>query len=49
MVDDMGLRTFVWAAVMVGAEVDINLPILELFPGQGQWMTAVVAEKQSPK
>lgn len=44
MVDDMGLRTFVWAAVMVGAEVDINLPILKLFPGQGQGMTAAVAE-----
>ena len=49
MVDDVGLWAFIRAAVMVGAEVDINLPVLELFPGQGQWMTAVVAEKQSPK
>ena len=44
MVDDVGLWAFIRAAAMVGAEVDINLPILELFPGQGQRMTAAVAE-----
>ena len=49
VVDDVGLGTFIRTAVMVGAEVDINLPILELFPGQGQWMTAVVAKQQTPK
>lgn len=45
MVDDMGLRTFVWAAVMVGAEVDIHLPILEPLSGQCQRMTAAIAEQ----
>ena len=44
MVDNVGLGAFVRAAVMVGAEVDIHLPILELLPGQGQWMTAAVTE-----
>ncbi len=28
----MGLGAFVRAAVVVGAEVDVHLPILELFP-----------------
>ena len=49
MVDDVGLWTFVWAAVVVGAEVDIHLSILELLPGQGQRMTAAVAKQQTPK
>ena len=49
MVDDMGLGTFIRAAVMVGAEVDINLPIFEFLPGDGQRMTAAVTEQQSPK
>ena len=49
MVDDLGLGTFIRAAVMVGAEVDINLPILELFPGQGQRMTAAITKQQPPK
>lgn len=34
---------------MVSAEVDVHLAILELLPGQGQRMTAAVAEQQSPK
>ena len=45
MVDDVGLGTFIQAAVMVGAEVNVNLPILEFLPGQGQRMTAAVAEQ----
>lgn len=44
MVDNVGLRTFVRSAVVVGTEVDVNLPILELLPGQGQWMATAVAE-----
>lgn len=49
MVDDVGLGTFLRAAVVVGAEVDIHIPVLEFLPGQGQWMTATVAEQQPPK
>ena len=49
MVDDVGLGAFIRAAVMVGAEIDVYFPILELLPGQGQRMTAAVAEQQSPK
>ena len=45
MVDDMSLGAFVRAAVMVGAEVDIHLPILELLQGQGQRMTAAVTKQ----
>ena len=45
MVDDVGLWAFIRAAVVVGAEVDIHLPILELLPGQGQRMTAAIAEQ----
>ena len=45
MVDDVGLGTFIRAAVVMGAEVDVNLPILELLPGQDQRMTAAVAEQ----
>ena len=45
MVDDMGLRAFIRVAVVVGAEVDIHLPILELLPGQGQRMTATVTKQ----
>ena len=45
MVDDVGLGTFIRAAVVMGAEVDVRLPILELLPGQGQRMTAAVAEQ----
>ena len=33
MVDDVGLRAFVWAAVVVGTEVDVHFTILELLPG----------------
>jgi hypothetical protein len=33
MVNDMCLRAFIWAAVVVGAEVDIYLAIFELLPG----------------
>ena len=49
MVDDVGLGTFLRAAVMVGAEVDINLPVLPLLPRQSQQMTAAVSEQQAPK
>ena len=49
MVDDMGLGTFIWAAVVVGAEVDVHLPVLELLPGQGQRMATAVAEQHPPK
>ena len=49
MVDDVGFRTFIWATIVVGAEVDIHLPILEFLLGQGQWMTAAVAKQQPPK
>ena len=44
MVDDVGLWAFIRAAVMVGAEVGIHFTIFELLPGQGQRMTAAVAE-----
>lgn len=44
MIDDVGLGTFIWAAVMVGTEIDVYFPILELLPGQGQRMPAAVAE-----
>ena len=33
MVDDVGLGAFGWAAVVMGAEVDIYLAIFELLPG----------------
>ena len=36
MIDNVGLGALIRAAVVVGAEVDIHLPILELLPGQGQ-------------
>ena len=49
MVNDMSLWTFIRTTVVMSAEVDIHIPILELFPGQGQWMATAVAEKQSPK
>ena len=49
MVDDVGLWAFIRATVVVGAEVDVHLPILELLPGQGQRMAAAVTEQQSPK
>ena len=44
MVDDVCLWAFIRAAVVVGAEVNVHLPILELFPGQGLGMTVAVAE-----
>ena len=34
MVDDVSLGTFIRAAVVVGTEVDVHLPVLELLPGQ---------------
>ena len=49
MVDDVHLGAFIRASIMVSAEVDVLLAILELLPGQGQRMAAAVAEKQSPK
>jgi hypothetical protein len=33
MVDDVGLGTFIRVAVVVGAKVDIRLPVLEFLPG----------------
>ena len=49
MVDDVGLGTFIRAAVVVGTEVDINLPVLEFLPGQGKWIAAAVAKEYSTK
>ena len=49
VVDDVSLGAFILAAIVVGAEVDIHLPVLELLPGQGQWMTAAVTEQQPSK
>ena len=45
VVNNVGLWTFVRAAVVVGAEVDIHLPILEPLSGQCQRMTAAIAEQ----
>ena len=45
MVDDMSPGAFIRAAVVMGAEVDIHLPVLELLPGQGQRMTAAVTKQ----
>ena len=44
MVDDVGLGTSIRAAVVVSAEVDVHLTILELLSGQCKWMTAAVTE-----
>ena len=49
MVDDMCLGAFIRAAVVVGTEVDVHLPIFEFLPGQGQRMAAAVAEQQTTK
>mgnify|MGYP003314155604 CR=1 FL=1 len=49
MVDDVRLGTFIRAAVVVGGEVDIHLPTLELLSRAGKWMAAAVAEQQPPK
>ena len=49
MVDDVRLGTFIRAAVVVGAEVNVHLSILELLSGQGQRMAAAVTEQQPPK
>ena len=49
MVDDVGLRAFIRAAVVVSAEVDVHHPILEFLPGQGQRMTAAVTKQQPTK
>ena len=45
MIDNVGFRTFIWAVVVVGTEVDISFPIFELLPGQRQGMTAAGTEK----
>lgn len=45
----MGLGAFIRVVVVVGAEVDVHLTILELLPGHGQRMTAAVTEQQPPK
>ena len=44
MVDDVGLGAFVRTSVVVGAEIDVYLPVPELLPGQCQRMTAAVTE-----
>jgi hypothetical protein len=49
MVDNVGLRTFIRAAVVVGAEVNVHLPVFEFLPGWGQRMTAAVAKQHPPK
>ena len=49
MVNDVSLGTFIWAAIVVGAEIDIYLTILELLTGRGQRMAIAVTEQQSPK
>ena len=49
MVYDVGLRTFIRAAVVVGAEVNIHLSVLELLPGQGKRMAAAVTKQQPSK
>ena len=49
MVDDVSPGALVRAAVVVGAEIDVHLPVLELLPGQGQWMAAAVAKENSTK
>ena len=49
MVDDVGLRAFIRAAVVVSAEVDVHHPILEFLPGQGQRMAAAVTKQQPTK
>ena len=49
MADDVGLRTIIRAAIVVGVEVNIHLPVLELLPGQGQWMAAAVTKEYSTK
>lgn len=49
VIDDVGLWTFIRAAVVVGAEVDVRCALLQLLPRQGQRMTAAVAEQQSTK
>ena len=35
MIDDVGLGAFIGAAVVVGAEVNVHLPILEFLPRKG--------------
>ena len=49
MVYDMGLGTFIRAAVVVGTEVDVHFTILEILPGQGKWIAAAVAKEYSTK
>ena len=49
MVNDVGFRAFIRAAVVVSTEVDVNLPILELLLRQGKRMTAAVAKQQPSK
>ena len=45
MVDNVSLGTLIWAAGVVGAEVDVSFPIFEFLPGQYQGMTAAGTEK----
>ena len=49
MVDDVSPGALVRAKVVMRAEVNIHLPVFELFPGQGQWMAAAVAKENSTK
>ena len=45
VVDNVGLGALIWAAVVVGAEVDVSFPIFEFLPGQCQRVTEAVTEK----
>ena len=49
MVDNVSSGAFIRSAAVVSAEVNIHLPVLELLPGQGQWMAAAVAKENSTK
>ena len=49
VVDDVSFGAFIRAAVVVGTEVDVHFTTLDLLPGQGQRMTAAIAEQQSSK
>ena len=44
MVDDMGLGALIRAAVVMGTEVNVSFPLLELLPGQRHGMTAAITE-----
>ena len=49
MVDNVSSGALIRAQAVMSAEINIHLPVLELFPGQGQWMAAAVAKEYSTK